>query len=49
VKKYKDIAGDGGSNIAGQVEAQRAKLKARLASVRCTWERGGGDHARRDC
>ena len=31
---YKDIAGDGGSNIAGQVEAQHAKLEARLASVR---------------
>ena len=34
MKRYKDIAGDGGSNIAGQVEAQLAKLKARLASVR---------------
>jgi ATP-binding protein involved in chromosome partitioning len=34
VKKYKDIRGDGGSNIAGQVEAQQAKLRARLASVR---------------
>jgi ATP-binding protein involved in chromosome partitioning len=34
VKKYKDIAGDGGSNIAGQVEAQQARLKARLTSVR---------------
>ena len=34
MKKYKDIAGDGGSNIAGQVEAQQAKLRARLASVR---------------
>lgn len=34
MKRYKDIAGDGGSNVVGQVEAQRAKLKARLASVR---------------
>ncbi len=34
MKRYKDIAGDGGSNVAGQVEAQRAKLTARLASVR---------------
>ena len=34
MKKYKDIAGDGGSNIAGQVGAQQAKLRARLASVR---------------
>jgi ATP-binding protein involved in chromosome partitioning len=34
VKRYKDIKGDGGSNIAGQVEAQQAKLRARLASVR---------------
>jgi len=34
VKKYKDIGGDGGSNIAGQIEAQQAKLRARLASVR---------------
>ncbi len=34
MKRYKDIAGDGGSNIAGQVEAQQARLKARLTSVR---------------
>jgi len=34
MKRYKDIKGDGGSNIAGQVEAQQAKLRARLASVR---------------
>ena len=33
MKRYRDIAGDGGSNIAGQVEAQQAKLRARLASV----------------
>jgi ATP-binding protein involved in chromosome partitioning len=34
VKRYKDIAGDGGSNIAGQVEAQQDRLKRRLESVR---------------
>jgi len=34
VKRYKDIAGDGGSNIAGQVEAQQGRLRQRLESVR---------------
>lgn len=34
MKKYKEIAGDGGSNIVGQVEAQQARLRARLAGVR---------------
>ncbi len=34
MKRYKDIAGDGGSNIAGQVEAQQRRLKQRLESVR---------------
>jgi len=33
MKRYRDIAGDGGSNIAGQVEAQHVKLRQRLASV----------------
>ena len=33
MKRYKDIAGDGGSNIAGQVEAQQGRLRQRLASV----------------
>ena len=33
MKRYKDIAGDGGSNIAGQVEAQQGRLKQRLESV----------------
>jgi ATP-binding protein involved in chromosome partitioning len=33
VKKYRDIAGDGGSNIVAQVEAQQARLGARLAQV----------------
>ena len=34
MKRYKDIAGDGGSNIAGQVEAQQARLRQRLSAVR---------------
>src|SRR5881628_1924069 len=33
-KRYKDIAGDGGSNIAGQVSEQHARLRARPAQVR---------------
>src|SRR5262245_51681425 len=33
VKRYRDVAGDGGSNIAGQVEAQQGQLRKRLASV----------------
>jgi ATP-binding protein involved in chromosome partitioning len=34
MKKYRDIAGDGGSDIVGQVEAQQGRLRERLASVR---------------
>ncbi|HEU4368329.1 MAG TPA: P-loop NTPase [Methylomirabilota bacterium] len=34
MKKYRDIAGDGGSDIVGQVEAQQQRLGARLAEVR---------------
>jgi ATP-binding protein involved in chromosome partitioning len=34
MKRYRDIAGDGGSNIAGQVEAQQGRLRQRLDSVR---------------
>ena len=34
MKKYKDIVGDGGSNIVGQVEAQQVRLRERLAGVR---------------
>ena len=34
MKKYRDIAGDGGSNIVGQVEAQQRRLVARLKDVR---------------
>jgi ATP-binding protein involved in chromosome partitioning len=34
VKRYRDIAGDGGSDIIGQVEAQQARLGARLREVR---------------
>jgi len=33
VKRYKDIAGDGGSNIEGQVNEQHARLRARLSQV----------------
>ena len=36
MKKYKNIAGDGGSNIVGQVEAQQARLRSRLAAVQRT-------------
>jgi hypothetical protein len=34
MKKYRDIGGDGGSNIVGQVEAQQARLRSRLARIR---------------
>ncbi len=34
MKSYKEIAGDGGSNIVGQVTEQTNRLKSRLASVR---------------
>lgn len=34
MKSYKDIAGDGGSDIVGQVTEQAQRLEARLASVR---------------
>jgi ATP-binding protein involved in chromosome partitioning len=34
MKRYRDIAGDGGSNIVAQVEAQQARLGARLRQVR---------------
>jgi ATP-binding protein involved in chromosome partitioning len=33
-KRYRDIVGDGGSNIVGQVEMQQARLRARLTRVR---------------
>jgi ATP-binding protein involved in chromosome partitioning len=33
-KRYRDIAGDGGSNIEAQVTAQQARMRARLAQVR---------------
>ena len=33
MKRYGDIAGDGGSNIVAQVEAQQAALRRRLESV----------------
>jgi ATP-binding protein involved in chromosome partitioning len=34
VKRYRDIAGDGGSDVAGQVGAQQARLKRRLEPIR---------------
>jgi ATP-binding protein involved in chromosome partitioning len=34
VKRYKDIAGDGGSNVLGQVAAQQERLQRRLSGVR---------------
>src|SRR5262245_5961462 len=34
MKRYGDIAGDGGSNVVGQVEAQQRRLAGRLASVK---------------
>lgn len=34
MKKYRDIAGDGGSNIAAQIGAQHAKLAESLGGVR---------------
>lgn len=35
-KRYRDIAGDGGSNVAGQVAEQMARLQARMAHVKYT-------------
>lgn len=35
-KRYRDIAGDGGSNVAGQVAAQLQRLKERMAGVGAT-------------
>ncbi|MGH7314458.1 MAG: P-loop NTPase [Candidatus Rokuibacteriota bacterium] len=34
MKKYKDIAGDGGSDVAGQVREQHERMRRRLAAVR---------------
>lgn len=36
MKRYRDIAGDGGSNIVAQVAAQQARLRARLGRIRWT-------------
>lgn len=33
-KRYKDLAGDGGSDIVGQVHVQQARLRERLAEVK---------------
>ena len=35
-KRYRDVAGDGGSNVAGQVAEQMARLSARMAGVKYT-------------
>lgn len=34
MKKYRDIAGDAGSNVLGQVETQQERLRARMARIR---------------
>jgi len=34
VKKYRDIAGDAGSNVLGQVGTQQERLRARMARIR---------------
>jgi ATP-binding protein involved in chromosome partitioning len=34
MKRYRDIPGDGGSDVVGQVAAQQARLRRRLAAVR---------------
>jgi ATP-binding protein involved in chromosome partitioning len=33
-KTYKDLAGDGGSNIVGQVTEQLARLRARMQGIK---------------
>jgi len=35
-KRYRDVVGDGGSDVAGQVADQMARLRARMASVKHT-------------
>lgn len=34
MKHYRDVAGDGGSNVVGQIAAQQQRLRERLAGVR---------------
>ncbi|MBI3456344.1 MAG: P-loop NTPase [Candidatus Rokubacteria bacterium] len=36
MKRYRDILGDGGSNIVGQIAEQQAQLRARMAAIRRT-------------
>ena len=36
MKGYRDIAGDGGSNIVEQIVAQQARLAARMAPIRAS-------------
>lgn len=33
MKRYRDIVGDGGSDVAGQIALQQARLRARMAAV----------------
>ncbi len=42
MKSYHDIAGDGGSDVAGQVAAQRARIERRLSGVRHLLAVGSG-------
>src|SRR3989442_11160884 len=34
MRRYKDLVGDGGSNILGQVATQQARLRARMGAIR---------------
>ena len=36
MKRYRDIAGDGGSDIVGQIAEQQRRLSARIAAIRWT-------------
>ena len=36
MRKYRDIAGDGGSDIVGQIAEQQRRLSARIAAIRWT-------------
>jgi ATP-binding protein involved in chromosome partitioning len=36
MRGYRDLAGDGGSNVVAQVAAQQARLRARMATIRAT-------------
>lgn len=36
MKRYRDLVGDGGSNIVGQLAEREARLRARMAAIRAT-------------